>query len=88
MNVQLFKVLSDNTRLSILEYVRKNPNSVCCDIAKHIKKDASTTCRHIEIMKKAGLVETKRSGKYTACSLKDAAKTNRLMETAKSIGGR
>ena len=88
MNVQLFKAMSDKTRLKILEYIKENPNSVCCDIAKHVKKDASTTCRHIEVMKKAGLVETKRNGKYITCSLKDAAKTDRLMETAKSIGGR
>ncbi len=85
MSVQLFKAVSDKTRLKILEYIKENPNSVCCDIAKHIKKDASTTCRHIEVMKKAGLVETRRSGKYIACSLKSPKKIENLLKIAKSM---
>lgn len=85
MNVQLFKVLSDATRMKIMEYIKNNPNSVCCDIAKHIKKDASTTCRHIEIMKKAGLVETKRKGKYITCCVKDGKKIETLIKVADSL---
>ncbi len=85
MNVQLFKVLSDATRLKILEYIKNNPNSVCCDIAKHIKKDASTTCRHIEAMKKSGIVTTRKEGKYLTCYLKDSKKVENLLQIAESL---
>lgn len=86
MNVQLFKVLSDPTRMKILDYIKNNPNSVCCDIAKHIRKDASTTCRHIEALKAVGLIETRKNGKYLSCSLKNPKKIENLMKIADSLG--
>lgn len=83
MQTLIFEALSDRTRMKIINYIKRRGNCVCCDIARHIKKDVSTTFRHIEILERAGIVNAKKDGRFLVCSLKNAAKLNKLFEIAK-----
>ncbi|MBU0628168.1 MAG: metalloregulator ArsR/SmtB family transcription factor [Nanoarchaeota archaeon] len=77
---KLFSALGDQTRLKIIEYLIKNNCKCICHIAKYVKKDQSTVFRHIEILKNAGLIETRKQDKFLFCSIKDQEKLKRLME--------
>ena len=80
--VSLFKVLGDETRLMIIDYIHKNKKSTCCQIAEHLKKDVSTTFRHIEALKYAGIIETRKDGKFLECKIKDEKLVRELFELA------
>ncbi len=78
MNMQPLKALSDGTRLKIVEFVRKHNNRSCCDIARYIERDKSTTCRQIEILRKAGILGTKKKGKFVVCKVKKPERIGKL----------
>jgi len=80
--VQLFKVLGDETRLRIIGYIQRNKKNTCCQIAEHIKKDVSTTFRHLEALKQAGIIETRKEGKFLECRIKDEKLVRGLFELA------
>lgn len=84
----LFKIIGDETRLKIINFLITHKKSVCCDIAKHIKKDTSTTFRHIKILEKANLIKAKKQGKFLVCSLENEEKVRKLFDIVKNFGGR
>lgn len=75
-----YHALGDKTRLKILEYLLKSQCECICHIADCTKKDQSTVFRHIEILKNAGLIETKKEDKFLFCCIKDKEKLKRLLE--------
>ncbi len=85
MQTSVFEALSNRTRLKIIEYVKRYGKCGCCDIAKHIRKDVSTTFRHIEILSRAGVVSAERKGRFLICSLNNPEMLQKLFEIAKSI---
>lgn len=86
--LNFFGIIGDKTRLRIIEFLIKHKRSVCCDIAKYVKKDTSTTFRHIKILEKMNLIKAEKQGKFLICSLKNEKKIRKLFKIAKSFGGR
>lgn len=73
--VKIFKALSDDNRLKILD------KSCCCggacvkDLAKHLGVSVPTASHHVKQLLNAGLIETKKDGKWVYCCInKEGAK--------------
>lgn len=67
---QMFRVLGDPSRLRILRMLQDGEMNVT-QICKKLKAHQPTVSRHLGIMRMAGLVSTRRSGKMIYYSLKD-----------------
>ena len=75
---RLFKALSSETRLKIIELLLKNP-SCEKDLSKCLRKNTSTICRHIRELSAVGLVDFKKEGKKIIVKLKDKKKIRKLL---------
>ncbi|MGP3591994.1 metalloregulator ArsR/SmtB family transcription factor [Vagococcus sp. WN89Y] len=62
--VQLFKVLSDETRLSIIMLLREAGELCVCDICAVTAQSQPKISRHMAILREAGLVLDRREGKW------------------------
>ena len=62
--VQIFKALSDETRQKILEFLEEREMCVN-DIVERFNMSQPTISHHLNILKNAELVETRREGKQT-----------------------
>lgn len=77
---KFYHALGDKTRLKIIEFLLKHECECICHIADYTKKDQSTIFRHIEILKNAGLIETKKEDKFLFCSVKNKEELNKLLD--------
>ena len=59
---QLFKVLSDNTRLRLLSLLAQRPHCVC-EFQSILRASQPTVSRHLAYLRRSGLVEVERHGK-------------------------
>ncbi|WP_436857161.1 metalloregulator ArsR/SmtB family transcription factor [Citrobacter tructae] len=62
--VQLFKILSDETRLAILMLLRESGEMCVCDICGATAESQPKISRHMAILREAGLVLDRRAGKW------------------------
>jgi ArsR family transcriptional regulator len=62
--VQLFKVLSDDTRLAIIMLLRESGELCVCDICGATSESQPKISRHMAIMRDAELVLDRREGKW------------------------
>lgn len=77
-NAKLFKVLSDPTRLCIVEMI--SCYEMCaCDILEKFSISQPTLSHHMRILCDAGLVNSRREGKWTYYSL-DESRFKELQE--------
>jgi len=60
--LQTLKALSNETRLKIVKYLLNGEKCVC-EIFPHIKRTQSTTSIQLDILRKAGIVNSKKEGK-------------------------
>lgn len=60
---QIFKVLSNQTRIEILDMVKDNEVAVL-EIAKHLHKAKANISQHLAILRYLGLVSARRDGKH------------------------
>jgi DNA-binding transcriptional ArsR family regulator len=79
--VSLFKALSNEHRIKILQILREpqrwgkredaeEMGGVCvCHIQEALKLAISTTSQHLKILKQAGLIRSKKRGKWTHYSI-------------------
>ncbi|MFH1630783.1 MAG: winged helix-turn-helix domain-containing protein [Candidatus Aenigmatarchaeota archaeon] len=82
----LFKLLSDDSKLRIVKFLLENEGGSCSDLSSFINKDLSTTFRHIENLRKNKLVTTKKQGRYLLCSIKNKEALRNLLSMSKEIG--
>ena len=66
----ILKALADETRLKIVEYLLDGEKCVC-EIFPHVKRTQSTVSIQLSILKKAGIVESRREGKKVFYKIKD-----------------
>ena len=64
----LFKALSDPTRRSILQLLRRRPMTPS-DILAKLEVSQPTLSHHLDILKRAGLVDAEREGQFIRYSL-------------------
>lgn len=80
-NARLFKALGDETRLKILQWLMAEKCCKCiCNLADYVKKDQSTVFRHIEILRNAGVIKTKKDKKYLWCEINNKQLIEKVMK--------
>lgn len=62
--VQLFKILSDDTRLTIIVLLREAGELCVCDICTATSLSQPKISRHIAILRESGLILDRREGKW------------------------
>ncbi|WP_039055982.1 metalloregulator ArsR/SmtB family transcription factor [Enterobacter sp. Bisph1] len=62
--VQLFKILSDETRLTIVMLLRQAGELCVCDICAAAGESQPKISRHIALLRENGLVIDRREGKW------------------------
>ncbi len=67
----LFKALSDETRLRILALLKEGELCVC-DIAETLKMTQPNISFHLGMLREAGLIKDKKSGRWIHYSLDDS----------------
>ena len=62
--VQLFKLLSDETRLKILHYLMQKDELNVRTLCKLLKQSQPAVSHHLALLKDAGVIECRRDGKH------------------------
>ena len=62
--LQLFKTLSDETRLSIVMLLREAGELCVCDLCSATNEPQPKVSRHMALLREAGLVIDRREGKW------------------------
>lgn len=57
-----FNLIGENTRMRIIRYLRKKPNNVR-QIGQHFSLTQPTISHHLKVLKKIGMVFSKKSGR-------------------------
>lgn len=68
---QLFKVLSDETRVKIAHALTIEEELCVCDIAELVEASVASASHHLRTLKKHGLAKTRQEGKHIYYSLDD-----------------
>jgi ArsR family transcriptional regulator len=79
--VTIFKALSNETRLKIIEALLDGEKCVC-ELLPHSKRTQSTTSIQLSILERAGILEARRDGKQVFYRIKDY----RVCEILKALG--
>ena len=78
---EFFKALGEPNRLRIVEYLLKQGTCTCiCELSKLLKRDQSVIFRHIQVLKRAGIVETRKEAKSLMCCISDVKLIRKLLE--------
>jgi len=85
---QLFHIMGDETRLSIIMALQKGERNVTW-LVKHLRMPQSTVSHHLALMRMAGLVTTRRNGKEIFYSINehDAVSQRAMQALLKSSTG-
>ena len=59
---ECFNLMGDNTRMRIVRYLRKKPSNVK-EIGRHFDLTQPTISHHLKVLKKIGMVFSKKSGR-------------------------
>lgn len=62
--IQLFKALSDSTRLRMLLLLLNHGELCVCDLMESLQIPQSTASRHLALLRNAGLVDGQRHGTW------------------------
>ncbi|MCW4781563.1 metalloregulator ArsR/SmtB family transcription factor [Enterobacter chuandaensis] len=62
--LQLFKTLSDETRLAIVMLLREAGELCVCDLCSAISESQPKVSRHMSLLRESGLVIDRREGKW------------------------
>lgn len=73
--VNIFKALSDETRLRILALLLAEQELCVCDITAAVKLPQSTVSRHLAYLRKSGLVNDRRCGLWMYYSIANSGTT-------------
>ncbi len=60
--LQILKALGDETRLKIVEFLLNGEKCVC-EIFPHVKRTQSTTSIQLDVLRKAGILNSRKEGK-------------------------
>jgi DNA-binding transcriptional ArsR family regulator len=74
----LWKALSEPARVALIEVLLTNGPSDVGDIAKRVVQDRSVVSRHLQIMERAGLVRSEKTGRRRVYHLEAQALLEQL----------
>jgi len=58
----IYKALGHPTRLFIIEYLNRHGECCVCELTELLDFDISTISKHLDVLKRAGLVRNRREG--------------------------
>ena len=61
--IKFFKALANEERIEIVNLLKKNGEMCAQDIEKHFYLEQSTTSHHLNMLKKAGVTKSHKSGR-------------------------
>jgi ArsR family transcriptional regulator len=80
--VTLFKALSDETRLRMVQAMARSQDQLCeCEIVPQFELSQSTISYHLRVLREAGIVECEKQGLWTYCRVNPRA----LMAAVKTL---
>ena len=78
---KLHKALGEPVRLKIVEHVLKRGQCACiCELCRLLKRDQSVIFRHIQVLKDAGVLDTRKEAKYLMCCVRNKDKIMRILK--------
>ena len=83
MSSKIFKALSDQTRLRIVELLEKR--EICaCEFVSLVKKAQPTVSQHLRVLENAGIVKSRKDGRMVIYSLANSRVID-MMRIAKEM---
>jgi len=67
---QVFKLMSDETRLKILLYLAQNGELHVSDLCKRLGQSQPAVSHHLALLRVSGLIESRRAGKHNFYSVR------------------
>jgi ArsR family transcriptional regulator len=71
--VQVFRLLSDETRLRILFYLAQNQELHVTDLCERLGQSQPAVSHHLALLRVSGLIEARREGKHNYYSVRAEA---------------
>jgi ArsR family transcriptional regulator len=71
MMAEIFKALGDPVRLRLFQLLASRDELCVCHLTEALKLPQSTVSRHLGVLRHAGLVQTRREGKWMHYRLTD-----------------
>lgn len=69
MDLETLKALSDENRLRIVQLLSERGELCVCDLAAVLEMSDALVSHHVKQLREAGLVRTRRIGRWLHCSL-------------------
>lgn len=85
--VQVFKLLSDETRLRILMYLIREGELHVTALCDKLGQSQPAVSHHLALLRVAGLIEARRDGKHNYYSVRSSHFHRIMAELFQSIGG-
>jgi ArsR family transcriptional regulator len=85
---QVFKLLSDETRLRILFFLALSPNSELhvTDLCRRLGQSQPAVSHHLALLRVSGLIESRREGKHNFYSVRTDQFGEMLLSLFTSVG--
>jgi ArsR family transcriptional regulator len=69
-DLEILKALGDETRLKIVKFLLDGEKCVC-EIFPHVKRTQSTTSTQLDVLRTAGILDSRKDGKKVYYFIKD-----------------
>ena len=79
----IFKALAHPTRIQIMKLLKNGPLCVC-DIIDNLQSEQSNTSQHLNVLKSAGLVESRKEGLSVIYNTR-SQEINEVIDTVEDI---
>lgn len=67
--IKFFKALANEERIEIMKLLKKNGEMFAQDIERHFYLEQSTTSHHLNMLKKAGVTQSRKEGRKVFYSI-------------------
>ncbi len=84
--VQIFKLLSDETRLRILLYLAREGELHVTALCERLQQSQPAVSHHLALLRVAGLIQARRDGKHNYYSVKKAHFRRVMSDVFASVG--
>lgn len=82
--VAFLNALADDTRLEILDFLRRKREATVSQIQAHLGRDQSAVSHHLACLRSCGLVSTRKQGKHVHYSLNGRSRIAKILDLTES----
>ena len=82
--IKFFKALANEERIEIIKLLKKNGEMFAQDIENHFYLEQSTTSHHLNMLKRAGVAQSRKEGRKVYYSL-DPNSVSYILELFKDL---